>query len=118
MPRATSDTPWLGAAVAWEVCASIHAQYAKGKDPFFKTTQGDYQKHAIECRTRHSTEGNGLAKAVAYLRGTAADYRQMAERIELPPRNHFPWTKSWGEKQGLLAKAELLEGQAKHIEEL
>lgn len=60
----------------------------------------------------------GLKAAATYLLGTAADYRQMAERIELPPRNHFLWTKSWGEKQGLLAKAELLEGQAKHIEGL
>jgi hypothetical protein len=36
---------WKEAAIAWAVCASIHREYAKGKDPFYKTRQGDFTKH-------------------------------------------------------------------------
>lgn len=43
---------WLEAAVAWEVCGSIHRTYAKGKDAFFKTRQSDYVHHAEDCRSR------------------------------------------------------------------
>lgn len=128
MPRATSDTPWLEAAVAWEVCASSHARFAQGRDPFFNTKQADYRKHADECRERHAKEaglsdlalarGVGLKDAAAYLRATAADYRQMAGQIELPDRNHFGFSKAYGQKLDYEAKAQLLEGQAKHIEEL
>lgn len=41
---------WREAAVAWEVCASIHREYARGKDPFFSTRQGDFAKHAQDAR--------------------------------------------------------------------
>lgn len=48
--------PWLEAAVAWEVCASLHREFAKGKDPFFNTRQADYVKHAADCRARYEQE--------------------------------------------------------------
>ncbi len=41
---------WKEAAIAWEVCASIHREYGKGKDPFFNTRQGDFVKHANDAR--------------------------------------------------------------------
>ena len=41
---------WKEAAIAWSVCASIHREYAKGKDPLFKTRQGDFAMHADEAR--------------------------------------------------------------------
>lgn len=36
--------------IAWEVCASIHREYAKGKDALFNTRQSDFVKHANDCR--------------------------------------------------------------------
>lgn len=53
--RATQPAPsvpdgWKEAAIAWEVCASIHREYGKGKDPFFNTRQGDFVKHANDAR--------------------------------------------------------------------
>lgn len=44
---------WLEAAVAWEVCASIHRAFAKKKDPFFTTRQADFAKHAEDARAEH-----------------------------------------------------------------
>lgn len=41
---------WKEAAIAWEVCASIHREYAKKKDPFFTTRQADFIKHAEAAR--------------------------------------------------------------------
>ena len=43
---------WLEAAVAWEVCASIHQQWAKGKDAVYSTRQADFQKHAEDARAK------------------------------------------------------------------
>lgn len=43
---------WKEAAIAWEVCASIHREYCKGKDPLFKTRRADFVKHAEDARTR------------------------------------------------------------------
>lgn len=50
---------WKEAAIAWSVCASIHEQYAKGKDPLYTTRHGDYEKHREDARNRHweLTEG-------------------------------------------------------------
>lgn len=48
----TNTNGWLEAAVAWEVCASIHLRFAKGKDAFFKTRQGDFVKHAEDARNK------------------------------------------------------------------
>lgn len=49
-----SDNGWLEAAVAWEVCASLHRQYCKGKDALFTTRQSDFVKHAENARGRAS----------------------------------------------------------------
>lgn len=49
-----SDNGWLEAAVAWEVCASLHRQYCKGKDALFTTRQSDFVKHAENARVRAS----------------------------------------------------------------
>lgn len=43
---------WKEAAIAWSVCASIHREYAKGKDPFFKTRQKDFVKHENDAREK------------------------------------------------------------------
>jgi hypothetical protein len=43
---------WLEAAIAWEVCASIHEKYAKGKDALYKTRHADFVAHAKEARRR------------------------------------------------------------------
>ena len=47
-----SDNGWLEAAVAWEVCASLHRQHCKGKDALFTTRQSDFVKHAENARGR------------------------------------------------------------------
>ena len=41
---------WKEATIAWEVCASIHREYAKKKDPFFTTRQADFMRHAEAAR--------------------------------------------------------------------
>lgn len=47
-----SDNGWMEAAIAWEVCASLHRQYCKGKDALFTTRQSDFVKHAENARGR------------------------------------------------------------------
>lgn len=49
-PAPSGPDGWKEAAIAWEVCASIHREYGKGKDPFFNTRQGDFVKHANDAR--------------------------------------------------------------------
>ena len=49
-PMPSVPDGWKEAAIAWEVCASIHREYGKGKDPFFNTRQGDFVKHANDAR--------------------------------------------------------------------
>ena len=49
-PAPSVTDGWKEAAIAWEVCASIHREYGKGKDPFFNTRQGDFVKHANDAR--------------------------------------------------------------------
>ncbi len=41
---------WKEATIAWEVCASIHREYAKKKDPFFTTRQADFVRHTEAAR--------------------------------------------------------------------
>lgn len=41
---------WKEATIAWSVCASIHREYAKGKDPFYKTRQADFVRHENTAR--------------------------------------------------------------------
>jgi hypothetical protein len=43
---------WKEAAIAWAVCASIHREYAKGKDPFYTTRQSDFVKHEEAARAK------------------------------------------------------------------
>ena len=45
---------WLEAAVAWEVCASIHQTWAKGKDALFTTRHADFVRHADDARHKHA----------------------------------------------------------------
>jgi hypothetical protein len=47
---------WSEAAIAWEVAASIHTAYARGKDTFFKVRNSDFKRYAAECRTRAEAE--------------------------------------------------------------
>lgn len=49
-PSQSVQDGWREAAVAWEVCDSIHREYARGKDPFFSTRQKDFEKHANDAR--------------------------------------------------------------------
>jgi hypothetical protein len=41
---------WEEATIAWAVCASLHREYCKGKDPFYKTRQADFLKHETDAR--------------------------------------------------------------------
>lgn len=43
---------WKEATLAWMVCASIHREYAKGKDPFFTTRQQDFLRHERNARDK------------------------------------------------------------------
>ena len=54
---------WKEAAIAWEVCASIHREYAKGKDGLFKTRQADFVRHAEEARQKYFAGVKGLDDA-------------------------------------------------------
>lgn len=51
--RKISTNGWLEAAIAWEVCASLHRYYCRNKDPFFTTRQRDFVGHAKACRTEY-----------------------------------------------------------------
>jgi hypothetical protein len=50
-PEPTGDG-WLEATIAWEVCASIHEKFAKGKDALYKKRHADFVKHLDECRAK------------------------------------------------------------------
>lgn len=56
---------WKEAAIAWQVCASIHRSYAKpgsrGKDALYTTRQADFNKHADDARAKYR-EATGEAK--------------------------------------------------------
>jgi hypothetical protein len=53
-PQGEPASGWLEAAVAWEVCASIHETWAKGKDALYKTRHADFVKHADDARQKHA----------------------------------------------------------------
>ncbi len=55
---------WKEATIAWTVCASIHREYAKGKDPFFTTRQGDYTKHENDARKKLLTNPKLLHRCI------------------------------------------------------
>lgn len=48
-----SDEGWKEAAIAWSVCASLHREYCKGKDPFYTTRQSDFKKHEEHARAMY-----------------------------------------------------------------
>lgn len=54
---------WKEAAIAWEVCGSIHEKWAKGKDALYSTRHADFVKHATAARERltHNVEFSGGA---------------------------------------------------------
>lgn len=41
---------WGEAAVAWRVCASLHEQYAKGRDTLYATRQLDFYRHGDQAK--------------------------------------------------------------------
>jgi len=47
-----TEDGWKEAAIAWEVCASIHAKFAKQKDALFSTRQADFINHAKKARSK------------------------------------------------------------------
>ncbi len=59
-----SNNGWMEAAIAWEVCASLHRQYCKGKDALFTTRQSDFVKHAENAR-EHISHGQAPAQQPA-----------------------------------------------------
>lgn len=42
---------WKSAAIAWQVCSSLHSEYATGRDPLFTTRHADFQRKAEEALT-------------------------------------------------------------------
>ena len=45
---------WRRAALAWEVCASLHLSFCKKTDPFFQTRQTGLAKRAKDARQKVS----------------------------------------------------------------
>ena len=72
----TSDSGWLEAAIAWNVCASIHYKFAKRKDPFYSTRHIDFVTCANEARKK------ARASHAAYAAGEAAGMEACAKLIE------------------------------------
>ena len=50
--RNNEQDGWKEAAIAWEVCASIHEKWAKGKDALYSTRHADFEKHADDARRK------------------------------------------------------------------
>ena len=53
IPRAQYEALMAAASeatIAWACCASLHREYAKGKDPFYTTRQADFVKHEETAR--------------------------------------------------------------------
>ena len=61
--RKSEQEGWKEAAIAWEVCASIHNKWAKGKDALYSTRHEDFVKHADDARKKltHNADVTGLA---------------------------------------------------------
>ena len=58
MRKREDSEGWEEATIAWAVCASIHREYAKGRDPVFKKRQSDFLRHEKECRSRLEAASN------------------------------------------------------------
>ena len=82
---------WLEAAVAWEVCASIHETWAKGKDALYKTRHADFVKHADDARKKHAAEP-AQPEPVAWISEYGKDgYAGAARRVFLEdPSTMYP----------------------------
>ncbi|MBK8917862.1 MAG: hypothetical protein IPM73_07430 [Betaproteobacteria bacterium] len=50
--RKSEQDGWKEAAIAWEVCVSIHEKWAKGKDALYSTRHADFEKHADDARRK------------------------------------------------------------------
>ena len=76
---------WKEAAIAWNVCASLHERFAKGKDALFTTRQADYKRHFAEARKAYFTIlGQDLAfDAQVLARVSAATASNYASALEL-----------------------------------
>lgn len=66
-PRSANTNGWLEAAIAWEVCASIHETFAKGKDALYTTRHGDFVTHADDSRTKAKSDDRTLLRAADML---------------------------------------------------
>lgn len=97
-PPVEQQNGWREAAVAWEVCASLHRQYCKGKDALFTTRQSDFVKHAENARVR-ANRGQAPATqqagdVVAYLDVGAGGYLDLGSALsdedlqQLPKGRH------------------------------
>ena len=75
-PRSASANGWLEAAIAWEVCASIHETFAKGKDALYKTRHGDFVKDADEARRKALSDDETLLRAADMLTAYAEMIRR------------------------------------------
>ena len=65
---------WKEAAIAWEVCASIHEKWAKGKDTLYSTRHADFEKHADDARRKlPPTPHSGRLSPVDVTASTASD---------------------------------------------
>jgi hypothetical protein len=72
-------TAWQEATIAWACCASIHREYAKGRDPLFTTRQADYVKHEqhareMDQRDLHASPGSPDIVIVANDPGDVKDF--------------------------------------------
>ena len=54
--RESEQSGWKEAAIAWEVCRSIHEAFAKKKDALYSTRHSDFERHAEDARRMLSTE--------------------------------------------------------------
>jgi len=76
---------WKEAAIAWNVCASLHERFAKGKDALFTTRQADYKRHAAAAKKAYFTvlgADHGFDAAVLS-RVTSATASNYASAIDL-----------------------------------
>lgn len=54
--RESEQSGWKEAAIAWEVCGSIHEAFAKKKDALYSTRHSDFERHAEDARRMLSTK--------------------------------------------------------------
>ena len=62
-----NENGWLEAAIAWEVCASIHETFAKRKDALYTTRHGDFVTRAKEARKKAQSDCGALLRAADML---------------------------------------------------